>query len=416
MTKHIETYWTTVLIQNSKRFFCWNNQLFIKAIITTAVLMLSNYSFSQTISGKLPKHKDQKISLYGYNGFEAVKLSSDLLNEAGDFSLSYKNYSGMGYIETEDNSLFILILNEQHIDIKGSHLKETSNVSFNNSLENEIFNKYAVEHKQREDALAGWKFLLPKYQNTPLFKQNKNITNTIQEEIERIEQQDLDFLNNIPSNTYASWYLPLRKLIDDIPLSAQRYTQRIPKNISDFRNINFNDEKMIHSGILKDLIESHYWLIENSGTSTDSMYVQMNKSTNILINNIIENNLLLNKVAGFLFHLLEKRSLYTASEHLALKLLNQKNCKINDGIEKQMEAYRVMKIGNIAPEINFEGKKLMMGSEIKQELSISDLSSDYTLVIFGASWCPECAIEIPKVKAHYVKWKLKGLETVFTSL
>ena len=75
-----------------------------------------------------------------------------------------------------------------------------------------------------------------------------------------------------------------------------------------------------------------------------------------------------------------------------------------------------MKIGNTAPDIVFEGKKMMMGNEISKNLKLSDLKSNYTLVVFGASWCSNCAEEIPKIKEKYIQWKLQGLETVFMSL
>ena len=40
----------------------------------------------------------------------------------------------------------------------------------------------------------------------------------------------------------------------------------------------------------------------------------------------------------------------------------------------------------------------------------------YTLVVFGASWCPKCKEEIPEIAKHYQEWKNSGLEVVFVSL
>lgn len=255
--------------------------------------------------------------------------------------------------------------------------------------------------------------MLPLYQQT---NQQKGPLTTIKKEIERIEKEDTDFLNGLDKSTMVSWYLPIRKLIDDMPLSAQRYTERIPKHISDFRHINFNDKRLYHSGILDDLLEGHYLLLENSGMSLDSMYAQMNTSTDYLIKNLEGNDTLLNEVSNFLFRLLEKRSVFMASEHLALKLLTQSSCTVEDNLAKQLETYRAMKVGNIAPDIVFEGEKMMLGNKVSNDLKLSDLNSAYTLVVFGASWCPKCAEEIPKIKEKYIQWKLKNLETVFVSL
>ena len=46
----------------------------------------------------------------------------------------------------------------------------------------------------------------------------------------------------------------------------------------------------------------------------------------------------------------------------------------------------------------------------------SEIKSNYTVVLFGASWCPNCVEEINQLLPLYEKWKTKGLEIVFVSL
>ena len=382
------------------------------------LLFLFDWSgaFAQEISGNLKFHTKQEIKLLGYNGFKTIELAKDTIDTSGNFSLAYKDYNGMGYIETLDQSQLFLVINDPQINITGTHLREPDSLTFTGSKENLIFNQFAKEHNQREKALAGWKYLLPQYKDVQLFNQQRDYTTIIQKEINRLEKQDLDFLNQIDKKNYVSWFLPLRKLLDDIPLSAQQYSQRIPQHIADLRQINYNDSRLYYSGILDDLLESHYWLIENSGLTLDSMYVQMNISTDKLIENLEGNDKILNEVSDFLFRFLEKRSLFKAAEYLAVKLLNNSSCTLDDDLAKQMETYRIMKVGNTAPDIVFEGKKMMMGSEVNKDLKLSDFNSDYTLVVFGSSWCPSCTQEIPKIKEKYIPWKLKGVETVLVSL
>ena len=73
------------------------------------------------------------------------------------------------------------------------------------------------------------------------------------------------------------------------------------------------------SGLQADLIESHFWLIENSGKQLDSVYIEMNKSIDILIENLLADEKKLNEIFEHLFNFLEKRSLFKSSEYLALK-------------------------------------------------------------------------------------------------
>lgn len=386
-------------------------------VFTFSFIAVAPVVFAQkVVSGNLQHQSNQELRLVGFSGLDTITLAVDTIDASGDFNLSYQNYNGMGYLATSEESQFYMVLNEPDITIKGSHLKDTDSIKFSNSSENLLFNQYAVEHNQREQVLLGWKYLLSKYQQVELLKTQNQYIDVINKEINRLEQQDKDFLNQIPEEKYVSWFLPMRKLLEDIPLSVRRFTERIPQHIADFRNIDFNSSELYHSGILADLIKSHYWLIENSGKSMDEMYDQMNSSTNSIIKSLNDNEKKLNEVGNFLFHLFEKRSLFKASEHLSLKLLTQSSCTLEDDFAKQLESYRAMKVGNTAPNIEFKGKKMVKGKEVRKKLDLTSFETDYTLVVFGSSWCPSCVQEIPKIKEKYVQWKMKSLETVFISL
>jgi peroxiredoxin len=388
----------------------------MKKQITYLLMIISNLSFGQ-ISGTLTFHAGQDITLMGYAGFESIELAKSPVDSLGNFSLDFTDaYHGMAYLETTDENQLFVVLNAENIEVNGAHLQEKESIKIDNSVENSLFTQYAIEHALRENTLSGLKYVLPQYQNTPLFSSQKKVLKTIQKEIKRIEEEDIRFLEKIDPSRYVSWFLPLRKLLDDMPISAQRYTERIPKHLSDFRKLNFNDQRLYRSGIVDDLLETHYWLIENGGMSKDSMYAQMNASTDILIQNLAKNEELLNEVVDFLFNFLEKRSLFGASEYLAIQMLNQSSCTLNDDLANQLETYRKMKIGNTAPDLIFSGKNIMRNIEIPSSVTLSKMNTAYTLVVFGASWCHLCTEEIPKMLSHYDAWKQKGIEVVFVSL
>jgi thiol-disulfide isomerase/thioredoxin len=125
----------------------------------------------------------------------------------------------------------------------------------------------------------------------------------------------------------------------------------------------------------------------------------------------------LNEITDYLFDLLEKHSLFKASEYLALKVLNDNSCTINSDLSKQLETYRAMKKGNSASDFNFPSDTYFPGYEPnKLPKKLSDLKSNYTLMVFGASWCPKCNQEIPEISGLYTKWKNSGVEVVFVSL
>ncbi len=117
-----------------------------------------------------------------------------------------------------------------------------------------------------------------------------------------------------------------------------------------------------------------------------------------------ENDSLLNTVADHLYNYFEKRSLIKASEYVSLYLLDTQQCSLKDDVAAKLESYRKMKPGNKAPEIVFANNK-----------KLSDIKT-HKLVVFGASWCPHCTKEIPKLIENYKKWKAKNVEIVYISI
>ena len=221
----------------------------------------------------------------------------------------------------------------------------------------------------------------------------------------------------LPKDSYVSWFLPTRKLVSSVSTVAQYRPEEIPSTLTAFRGLDYTDERLYKSGLFKDAIESHFWLLENSGKSLDDVFVEMKISIDSMLLNLSKDEKKLNEVTDFLFDLLERHSLFQASEYLAIKVLNETSCTINSDLAKQLETYRAMKKGNIAPEIVFAGDHFspsFLGNSFPKKLS--DVKSSYTAVVFGASWCPKCKEELPELAKQYAKWKANGLEVVFVSL
>jgi thiol-disulfide isomerase/thioredoxin len=390
-----------------------------KIFIITILLLVSVFIYSQnTITGTFPGIANQQIKLLGFNGFDTYVIDSIQANEKGVFKLSYGETDyGMGYLSAADNKPFFIVFSGADIKITGETFILPKTIKFLEGTENQLFAQYASEHPRREQAISAWGYLEKIYAKDSLFAGQAIPKQAIANEMQRIKAEDNLFLASLPQNSYVSYYLPLRKLVSSVSTIAQHRTEEIPATIAAFREIDYTNPKLYKSGLLGDIIESHFWLIENSGRSLDSVYIEMNKSIDILVENLLSDGQKLNEITEYLFKFLEKRSLYTASEYLALKLLNEQGCTINSDFAAQLESYRAMKKGNIAPDFDFKKDVLSPGYEVsKSPKKLSDLTGEYTVVVFGASWCPQCPQELSKISGLYKKWKKQSVEVVFVSL
>jgi thiol-disulfide isomerase/thioredoxin len=338
-------------------------------------------------------------------------IDSTEVNAQGEFTLNYRSKDyGMGYIMSEDKKIYFLVLANDQIKLKGELISIPESIQIISGVEQKIFEGYARQHSKRQQVVSAWQYLQNIYWTDTTLQWSSKIKKTIFKEQLRIEKEDRDYLKKLDPNSFVYWYLPTRKLLSEVDAIVKSRPKEIPATIAAFRSLNYNEAKLYKSGLLKDALESHFWLLENMGAPLDSVYQEMKISIDYLIPNLLSNEAHLNEVTKFLFNLFEKHSLFNASEYLAMKLLTQNSCVINNDFARQLEMYRAMKIGNKTPNIVFE-------NVTKPFNQLADLKSNYKLIVFGASWCSKCKEEIPKLVPYYETWKNKyQLDVVFVSL
>ena len=379
---------------------------------------INNFAKAQTISGYLFQFTNQEIRLEGFNGIKTYSISTSLIDGKGNFKLDYSEVDfGVGYLISSDKKPLFVILSGEDITLTGAALSSPESITITKGEQNKKFEQYAKEQPKREQALSAWVYLQKMYSFDSLFALQSEPIKAIEEEQQRLKKEEENFLNKLPKESYVKWFLPTRKLVSSVSTIAQYRPEEIPETLAAFRKLDYTDKRLYKSGLFKDAIESHFWLIENSGKSLDSVFVEMQRSIDVMLEDLLKEEKILNVVTDYLFDLLERHSLFQASEYLAIKVLNETSCTLNSDLANQLESYRAMKVGNVAPDIVFNQEINAPGySQSTIPKKLSEINSKHTLVVFGASWCEKCTKEIPEIAKHYAKWKSEGVEVVFVSL
>ncbi len=202
--------------------------------------------------------------------------------------------------------------------------------------------------------------------------------------------------------------------------NANTITNKTPAQIQSstniFKNINFSDPQLYSSGLIFSIIERQFWALQKSGLDDATKLKELNSSVDIILDSVKKNEKFYNDLAKYLFQYFEKYSLFTASEYIALKALNQKEVILNSALVNKLESYRKMRVGNIAPNFELIGDVFKNGVVVKKTIRLADINTKYKLVIFGGSWCSQCRAEMIQLLPRYNFWKSKGLEVVFISL
>lgn len=375
--------------------------------------------YAQTVSGNFKQLKNVEIKLYGFKGVNSYQISNINSDNDGNFILNFsKDDYGMGYLATSDNKSFVVVLSSEDLELNGETLGDAQNIRILKGKENLWFEQYVAEQPLREQALSAWNYLDDLYSTQNLFLVQKSTKKEIVKEKNRILKEEDDFLKNLPKESFVSWYLPIRKFVSSVT-NVQNQPEKAPGIMEIFRKIDFSNPKMIKSGLIKDAIKGHFWVIENTSNSEEIAFKEMKISIDSIMKTLIKNTDMLNDVGQFLFNYLESQGYSEVSEYLALNILNSDSCgcSIQPGFAGQLEQYKSMKTGNKAVDIEFK-KDLVMVTNNGQSLpkKLSEIISPYKLVVFAASWCPTCVKEIPKIAQHYSLLKSQGIEVVLISL
>ncbi len=372
---------------------------------------------AQTLSGTFAAHANQTITLEGAKGLATYSIGSAKADEKGQFTLTYAPADfGVAFLSGEDKKPFVVILEKEGVKLEGQILSEASSIRILQGQENRWFEQYTQEQGKREQALSAWGYLQNLYQNDPLFATQQVPNQAIQAELLRIQKEDEVFIASLPADSFVRWFLPIRKLVSSVGAVAQYRTAELPQTVTAFRTLDYSDPRLAKSGLFSDVLESQFWLLENSGGTLDENYKKMEVSLNAILKSLEKDGLRYNEVVGYLLELLERRSLTQAAEYLALTVLEQDKIAIQMRLARQLEGYRAMKVGVKVPDIQFTGDILLQGKPNPYPTRLSEVSAPYRLVIFGASWCPACSEAMGELIPLYEKWNKLGVEAIFVSL
>lgn len=379
--------------------------------IAFLLLFLGHFSIAQTtytIKGIIPQASKKDLLLKAFTMLGDSLLSKTTVDDFGKFEINYPfNYKGAALLEIKDAKSVIVLLNKENLEMNWDNLDDFKSLSYTNSPENTAFFDGISVTQRSEQLLSALNFIKPIYeQQQPLsFKKLKWVI----KEIAQQQKAFPDYLYSLPENSYAKYYITIRKLIQDMPNSASKYPERIPSHEKQFNAIDFASKDLIRSGLYRELLEGYFRLMESKG-DLNEVYKSTNAGIDVILKSLEKKPQLKQEVAQYLFRFFEQRSLFQAAEHLAFEMLDSQSCEMDAKHQALFEQYRKMAVGNTADDIVFE-------NATKPIKNLNSINTKYKLVVFGASWCNKCKDEIPKFISYYDDWKTKfNLDIVFISL
>jgi thiol-disulfide isomerase/thioredoxin len=365
-------------------------------------LLVSNNLLAQLpykVIGSLPRYKKTNIQVNGFKGCTPLPLASTTTDSMGNFSFTYPlQYVGAAIVKVQEGPSFLLLLNKENFSVIWDDVANNNSLRYTQSAENEVLKTAINLAQDAEQKIAGLQYLLP------LYSQDAQKAKWLQNEVALQQAQFFTYVNSLPANSYAKQYVQWQKKVVDMLKTGKQNTERLSQHLEDFKKINFLSDELWHSGLVPQLLEGMYAMLE-SLNSKDKITLQGNNISSVWISNLASNVEKQQEVGEFCFKLLERQNRNSEAEFIALTLLNQTHCTLDAKRTNLFEQYRKLAIGNTAPDIALN------------KTTLKQLNAKYKLVVFGASWCPNCKTDYPSLVGSYKQLKEQyKTEVVYVSL
>lgn len=378
-------------------------------ILLITLLLQALHSIGQTftINGTIANYAHQSLYIYQCYGDTLLLVDSVKTNAQGHFSFSRQHLSqGLYRFNLPNNQWFYILNDGNPIKIKtvyqfsGFYNIATDSLVVLQSEDNKRF--YKFQHLQQKLNIANY-WLLQMMRLYPLYDP---FHKQIEDEYFRRYKAMEEFVKSLPVNdnkktqrqasmaekVILAYYLPVNP---DWRQPDPWRDSIIALHYFDY--FNPADSFYLHTNILPEKLDIYLSLpLDNTPTSLETSgqkEEKVKRAADAWMQKVSSNQQVVEWSLNYLFKVLEKQKMYDALYFLYNKYVQStlSDCDppaAYKSLHEKMSVLKNIQIGSAAPDFEIE----------KGKLSLYALQSDYTLLLFWATWCPHCMEEVPKIR------------------
>lgn len=386
-------------------------KLILKSALIAVLLLQGGIAFAQyPISVEVKSMATSKAYLYEYVGVKTRMVDSVQVAAGGRFQfvLPPSAHPGMYRIVVGPNQYWDFVFNREGLQMKTHFQAILDSLDVGNSLENRLLKRYMghyLDISRKSELLQ---------QLLQVYDQNDTFYGQVVNEIRRVNSSDpgqvaREIITNYPE-TYTARFLKIEtgpRIPTDVP--REKELEYVLEHF--FDEVDFTDTTMVYNPALLGKVRLLFFQIIPEAYPPVEVEEAMKKSLDRLMSLSAVNDVFFEHILDDVTEWAERSEFEEFFAYLTEFYLSGEACKDDERaaeLEEILEAIKKTKIGIQAPEIVLP---LDDGPVI-----LSEIKSPYVLIVFWASWCPQCEKTLPQLKDIYAQYHEKGFEIVSISL
>jgi len=199
-------------------------------------------------------------------------------------------------------------------------------------------------------------------------------------------------------------------------------------------NIDLSDETLLHSPVIPSKISEYISLYKNDKLGRAEREIAYIEAVDVILLNASVKDAVFSVVLDIVTRRFEQSEFELVLTYITENyILPESGCEDSEGVVSEDRAAALrdkvatikrMAVGNPAPDIEmpqqgFFDLNVSEGTVVpasSSQMKLSSMSSENTLVVFWASWCPHCASLLTALKPVYEEYRDVGLEVLAISI
>jgi len=230
--------------------------------------------------------------------------------------------------------------------------------------------KYYTEYKKKE--------IIKKYNS--LQKQRANLINTIERKYPKLYATKI-------VRMYKEPFL-------DGNLSESKRKMIYKKSF--FKDLDFTDETLINSDVYTKKSYEYLMSYTNSKLSREQQLDELNKAVDVILDNTKSDPAVSDFIVGYLMRGFEMLGMEELLQHIAEKYTPAVSCSSDEKttLQRRIDLQKMLPGTEVPPFslVDIDG----------DTISLSNISNEYKLIVFWATWCPHCEQMLPNLYQWYI--------------
>ena len=380
-------------------------------------LAISLSSYSQGLKLSVPDFTEDRVYLFSYYG-DNMKMVDSIVSVDGEifyifpeelktglFHIYLGDPSQSGFYDKEIPG-FDFIYDKENISIRTSVINPEYYLKVSQSASNKIYYRYLRFNNIYRNKLSNLLNLLNFYHSGDSFYPQ------LRDEIIAIQKDYNDSILVYSAAKPGSFVSELISfMIEPMYDPAQNTGIELFMQENYLDPVNFNNLALLNSPVITQKIIAYLSFFRGQNGSTGDQEDLFIRAIDGIMNEISYEQEVYDFVLNYLIDGFERFKMEKVLVHIADNYLSEECETDNEKIMKErLEAYKRMSPGQKVRDINLLDK-------LENPVRMSELDSDYVLLVFWASWCPHCVKVLPRISEWYeTEGREKGIELYTVSI